>query len=107
LIFPRRKKGQSAVETAFAIPVFGILFLIGFQLYAITWTAQALHVRARYAAMADADHKPCAGMGFSGRAMGRRVHRYPESLTVQRDTRLMQGAGTGNQMTQTAYIVCR
>ena len=102
-----RRKGQAAVETAFAIPVYAILFLIGFQLYAITWTAQALHVRSRYQAFEKADHKPCKGRGHGGGELGRGVHPYSETLTVRRDVDLLQGAGTGNSMTNTSYIVCR
>ncbi len=103
----RRRKGQAAVETAFSIPVFAVLFLIGFQLYALTWTAQSLHVRSRYKALSEVDHRPCVGRGYSGGSIGRGEHSYTETLTVQRDNDLLSGSGTGRAMTNRSYIVCR
>lgn len=55
----RNDKGQAAVEALFSIPVMLILFLIGFELFAITWNAQFVHVRARYGVLKKADHKAC------------------------------------------------
>ncbi len=58
---PRRtnEKGQSAVEVLFGIPVLLTIFVLGFQLFEITWNAQYAHVRSRQEMMNFAAHRPC------------------------------------------------
>ena len=105
-----RKRGQAAVETAFSIPVLAILFLIGFQLYAITWTAQAVHVRARYQAMATIDHNTCyyTGGGRRGQEMARGPRVYGrDTRVVATDRGILSGIRASQySLTQEAYAVC-
>lgn len=96
----RNEKGQAAVEALFSIPVMLILFLIGFELFAITWNAQFVHVRARYAVLKDADHKPCPRGGGGDLATA------PETSRVQGDPGLWQKS-QNHTLRQTAVIKCR
>lgn len=93
-----RESGQAVVEALFSIPVMLILFLIGFELFAITWNAQFVHVRARYSAIRDANHRAC-GNGYNG-------SQVTESSTVQGDPGLWAQSRT-RTVRQRAVIVCR
>lgn len=90
-----REGGQAVVEALFSIPVMLILFLIGFELFAITWNAQFVHVRARYEVLKRANHDAC-GPGWE----------YTESSTVQGDPGLWARSQT-RTVQQKAVIVCR
>lgn len=60
-IFNRSRKtlGQSAVEAMFAIPVMLLVYLVGAQMWSMTWNAQYAHIKARYDVHEQAAHKPC------------------------------------------------
>ena len=92
------ERGQAAVETLFAIPVMLILSVIGFQLFAITWTAQAVHVRARYGVIEKMKHKPCTSNSTID---------FRASTTVPGDTGVFRAGKDSYTLTHTAYIVCR
>lgn len=92
------ERGQAVVEALFSIPVMLILFLIGFELFAITWNAQFVHVRARYGALRDANHRAC-GNGYNG-------SRVTESSRIQGDPGLWSKS-QNHTVRQQAVIVCR
>ena len=71
-MFIRRKnrKGQAAVEAMYCIPVMLLVYLIGAQLWSITWNAQYVHVKARRDAMDKAAHRPCWDNDGNGIAQG-------------------------------------
>ncbi len=93
--------GQAAVETLFAIPVFLTIFLIGFQLFAITWNAQYTHARSRYDVIQKANHGACpenqSGVWKTGDG----------TATVSTENIMLpQSSGTRN-LKNKSYIVCR
>lgn len=47
------------MEAMYAIPVMLLVYLIGAQLWSITWNAQYAHIKARYDVHEQANHKPC------------------------------------------------
>jgi hypothetical protein len=96
--------GQAATEALFAFPVMLVLFLIGFQLYSISWNAQYVHVRARYQIIHDNDRKACYAP--KGNQIGGGDHSASASApeTVD-DTILYTMSGTRNIST-TAHIYC-
>ena len=96
------EKGQAAVETLFAIPVFLTIFLIGFQLFAITWNAQYTHVRSRYDVLQKANHGACPTSGMDG------VWKTGDgTATVSTESIMLpQSSGTRN-LKNKSYIVCK
>jgi hypothetical protein len=76
----RKRRGQAAVEGAFCIPIMLLMFLIGGQMWAMTWNAQYSHVKARYKMMKQANHMPCE-IG-DGRAGIRKVNTSPQRATA-------------------------
>lgn len=98
----RRESGQAAVEALFSIPVMLILSLIGFELFAITWNAQFVHVRARYSVLKDANHSAC-GNSFGRNYNGKKI---TETSRVQGDPGLWSKS-QDHTLRQQAVIVCR
>jgi len=92
----RSAKGQAAVETIFSIPIFLILFLIGFQLFCITWNSQYAHARSRYDAIKQANHQACPDAAVNG---------ISAKAPVSGDTRMLAGSQTRN-IENKSYIVC-
>ena len=95
----KREQGQAAVETIFSIPIFLILFLIGFQLFAITWNSQYAQARSRYDAIHQANHDPCPdgqnGVWITGQ----------QDANVSGDTHMLAHDQT-HEITNYSYIVC-
>ena len=75
----RRRNGQAAVEGAFCIPIMLLMFLIGGQMWAMTWNAQYSHVKARYKMMKQANHMPCKAFDMRG---VQRVQTQPQRATA-------------------------
>jgi len=95
-----RQNGQAAVETIFSIPIFLILFLIGFQLFVITWNSQYAHARSRYDAIHEANHRACPE-GASGDWIVKTAE-----APVSGDTRMLAGSQR-RDIKNKSYIVCR
>jgi len=92
----RREKGQAAVETIFSIPIFLILFLIGFQLFCITWNSQYAHARSRYAAIEQAHHRPCPDAAVDG---------ISAPAPISGDQHMLAGS-QNRDIENKSYIVC-
>lgn len=78
----RKSRGQSAVEAMFSIPVMLLVYLIGAQMWGITWNAQYAHIKARYDVHEAANHKPC----FSNRGQALQGTTTGESTATFRGT---------------------
>ena len=100
------QRGQAAVETLFSIPIFLIIFVIGFELFGITWNAQYAHATARYNAFAQAKHKPCKSFDGSGDISGGIEASSDQNNLSGDQSPYMQTFAQDRSMTQTAYIVC-
>lgn len=101
------QSGQAAVEAVFSLPVMLVLFLIGFELFAITWNAQFVHVESRYEVLKKADHKACV-TGDHAMTGGIREGVGVESTSSARvtgDARMWQRSRT-HTLRQRAVIVC-
>ena len=100
-----REEGQSAVETLYALPVMLFLFLMGFQLFAITWNAQYAHVRSRYDALNKNDRTACYTTNGGGRTNSTS---YTVNAAVTTDSDLLT-AETAPQrdVINTAQIICK
>ena len=101
----RNSRGQAAVETLFSIPIFLILFVIGFELFAITWNAQYAHATARYSAFAQAHHNPCRAHD-DGTAISSIDATSDDNDVSADESPYMTAFAKDHQMTQHAYIVC-
>lgn len=93
--------GQAAVETLFAIPVFLTIFLIGFQLFAITWNAQYAHARSRYDVIQKANHDGCPenqnGVWKTGDG----------NASVSTESIMLPQSSGARTLKNKSYIVCR
>ena len=99
----RNESGQAALETIFAVPIFLFLFLIGFQLFAITWNSQYVQVRARYDAIHQANHMPCDDSNG-----GNPIQSFNKSVTstIPGGMKLL-ARSEDRTVTHKAYIECR
>ena len=99
----KNESGQAAVETIFAVPIFLFLFLIGFQLFAITWNSQYVLVRARYDAIHQANHQPCDDSDG-----GNPIRSFDADVTstIPGGMKLL-ARSEDRTVTHKAYIVCK
>lgn len=95
------ESGQAAVEAVFSLPVMLVLFLIGFELFAVTWNAQFVHVESRYDVLKRADHKACITGDHSMTGAN-----STSSARVRGDSRVWQRSRT-HTLRQRAVIMCR
>jgi hypothetical protein len=102
----RWQKGQSAFETVMAIPVMLLLFLIGFQLFAITWNAQYAHVTSRYTVLNQNSHYyACSFVNNDGKIQQITKLTATASAPVTADPSLLPGSADST-IQQKATIVC-
>ena len=98
------QSGQAATEALFAFPVMLVLFLIGFQLYTITWNAQYVHIRARYQVVHDNDRKACYSP--KGNQIGGGDHSASMSAPTTVDDTILYTTTGSRDISTTAHIYC-
>lgn len=105
----RNSKGQAAVETLFSIPIFLILFVIGFELFGITWNAQYAIATSRYNTMAKVKHAPCSDNGdWKGNPPGQIASEASDSSVLSGDqSPYMQTFAQERRITAHSYVVCK
>ena len=93
-LLSKEEAGQSIVELLFTVPIFLLFFAISYQMFAISWNAQYVSIRAREQRMSQVNHEPC-GKGASGQS----VQNLNGELTLL--------GGQSVPMKSTAVIVCQ
>lgn len=66
----RRIGGQAAVEAMYCLPVMLLVYLVGANLWQITWNAQYAHIKARRNLHDTLAHKPCRSNNDGTGALG-------------------------------------
>jgi len=91
----------------YAIPVMLLVYLVGAQMWSMTWNAQYAHVKARYDLHQQANHRPCTD---GQNKISGQISSNAQATTIKNSfygDRYMREAGNARTMKAKYTIVCK